>query len=154
MKRLFYPLILTLCSIAFLISCGNNGSNYAWLEGVWEGEDENGNWAVAEISPNGYKYACSNWCDSPLDIKNQEESSLDIKVEENYILEKKVLAINDYLYIDPKNKTLMAIMGEYTTLPLRKKSNQPTSDGASLDESEGKSNCSGTQDSYYVMTIK
>ena len=47
MKRLFYPLILTLCSIAFLISCGNNGSNYAWLEGVWEGEDENGNWAVA-----------------------------------------------------------------------------------------------------------
>lgn len=154
MKRLFYPLILTLCSIAFLISCGNNGSNYAWLEGVWEGEDENGNWAVAEISPNGYKYACSNWCDSPLDIKNQEESSLDIKVEENYILEKKVLAINDYLYIDPKNKTLMAIMGEYTTLPLRKKSNQPTSDGASLDESEGKSNCSGTQDSYYDDKIE
>ena len=147
-------MILTLCSIAFLISCGNNGSNYAWLEGVWEGEDENGNWAVAEISPNGYKYACSNWCDSPLDIKNQEESSLDIKVEENYILEKKVLAINDYLYIDPKNKTLMAIMGEYTTLPLRKKSNQPTSDGASLDESEGKSNCSGTQDSYYDDKIE
>lgn len=156
MKRLFYPLILTLCSIAFLISCGNNSSNYAWLEGVWEGEDENGNWAVAEITPNGYKYVCSNWCDSPLDINNQEESSLDIKVEENYLLEKKVLAINDYLYIDPKNKTLMAILGEYTTLPLRKKSNQPSSDGvlSTLDESDRKSNCSGTQDSYYDDKIE
>lgn len=156
MKRLFYPLILTLCSIAFLISCGNNSSNYAWLEGVWEGEDENGNWAVAEITPNGYKYVCSNWCDSPLDINNQEESSLDIKVEENYLLEKKVLAINDYLYIDPKNKTLMAILGEYTALPLRKKSNQPSSDGAlsSLDESDRKSKPTDIQDSYYDDKIE
>ena len=151
MKRLIYTLILTLSSIVFLISCGNNGRYYKWVEGVWEGEDENGDWAVAEISPSGYKYVCSNWCDSPLDINNQEESPLDIKLEENHLIEKKVYAINDYLYIDPKKKAIIAILGEYTTLPLSKKSSQSTSDVtiSSLDESDGKSNPSDIQKSYH-----
>lgn len=149
MKRLIYTLILTLSSIAFLISCGNNSRYYKWVEGVWEGKDENGDWAVAEITSSGYKFVCSNWCDSPLDINNQEESPLDIKVEENLLIEKKVHAINDYLYLDPKKKAIIAILGEYTTLPLRKKSSQSTSDGtiSSLDESDGKSNPSDIQKS-------
>lgn len=155
MKRLVYTLILTLSSIAFLISCGNNGRYYKWVEGVWEGKDENGDWAVAKITPSGYKYVCSNWCDSPLDINNQEESPLDIKVEENQLLEKKVYAINDYLYIDPKKKAIIAILGEYTTLPLRKKSSLSTSDGtiSSLDESDGKSKPSDIQKSSSSKSI-
>ena len=56
MKRLIYTLILTLSSIAFLISCGNNSRYYKWVEGVWEGKDENGDWAVAEITSSGYKF--------------------------------------------------------------------------------------------------
>lgn len=91
MKRLFYPLILTLCSIAFLISCGNNGSNYAWLEGVWEGEDENGNWAVAEISPNGYKYACSIGAILHLTLKIRKNLHWTLKLRKIIFLRKRSL---------------------------------------------------------------
>lgn len=120
MKKIIW-IIFGFCII--LISCTNNALNgYKWIEGTWEGKD-NEYWGVVIVNKTTYKVVNSNQNGSPDEIHSVSEQPISISKILSHITYEKITAINpncDNVGIDKKTKQIFIILGEYEKLYLKK----------------------------------
>lgn len=101
---------------------------YEWLEGEWEHYEENEFGSIffgkVVITKNTFKYVTCNNNSNLEEISTAEEHPISIGYYDNYIVERKILSLDEKNFIidiDKENKQIYMILGEYSRILLKKK---------------------------------
>ena len=101
---------------------------YEWLEGEWEHYEENEFGSISfgkvVITKNTFKYVTCNNNSNLEEISTAEEHPISIGYYDNYIVERKILSLDEKNFIidiDKENKQIYMILGEYSRILLKKK---------------------------------
>lgn len=101
----------------------NKLNGYEWLEGVWAGADDYGNFGRMIVTDSYYQVVNSNMDDASVRVENMAKRDYVLKNRHDYITgdgDGEIFGFDDYIGVDVANRAIYILQGEFSRIYLHK----------------------------------